>query len=279
MRQFRIPEIVTGFLLGFAALLIIFVFSSDITGQHEVCETTKEGAKECVKYGVLHFSLYEVGNALNSYNGLLTAIATAFIAWFTLSLRQSTDKLWDAGERALTKTERAFVYIDGFDFELSTLADGKQPIEFFGDQPEWHRSNPELVITRFALQPRWKNGGTTPTKNMTIQVNWRGPPGPVPPHEYNYKTAPEPFFLGPMAAEPSAVIDVPTAAAIVSWSMNPMGVEPFILIWGRADYQDIFGVKHFVEWCHRLRVSRPIRSERMQATTFQWGEHNRSDDA
>jgi hypothetical protein len=97
----RIPELVAGFLLGFASLLVIFLLSSDIAAHYEVCETTKEGAKECARYGILGFAFREIGSALDSYNGLITAIATAFIAWFTLSLRQSTNRLWDAGERQL----------------------------------------------------------------------------------------------------------------------------------------------------------------------------------
>lgn len=32
---------------------------------------------------------------------IITAIATIAIAWFTFSLRQATDRLWDAGERQL----------------------------------------------------------------------------------------------------------------------------------------------------------------------------------
>jgi hypothetical protein len=124
----------------------------------------------CVTYQAVPFVVVRLVQILDKVGGAITALATIAIAIFTLTLKRASDKLWDAGERALTKTERAFVYIDGFDFELSTLADGKQPIEFFGDQPEWHRSNPELVITRSSLQPRWKNGGTTPTKNITIRL-------------------------------------------------------------------------------------------------------------
>jgi hypothetical protein len=76
MGRFRVSELALGFLLGFAALLVIFILSSNIT-------------------------LHEISAAFDSHNGLITAVATIFIAWFTLSLRQSTDKLWDAGERQL----------------------------------------------------------------------------------------------------------------------------------------------------------------------------------
>ena len=76
MKRLRVPELVLGFLLGFASLLIIFLLSSDL-------------------------AVHDLVIALDAHNGIITAIATGFIAWFTLSLRQSTDKLWDAGERQL----------------------------------------------------------------------------------------------------------------------------------------------------------------------------------
>jgi hypothetical protein len=97
----RFPDLLIGFLLGFATLLAIFLLTSDIAAHYEICENTKEGAKECVSYNVLSYAMHKVGAAFDTYNAVITAIATAFIAWFTLSLRQSTDKLWDAGERQL----------------------------------------------------------------------------------------------------------------------------------------------------------------------------------
>src|ERR1700677_225046 len=101
MKRFRGSEVVIGFVLGFASLLLIFLLSSDFAAHYEICETTKEGAKECARYGVVSFAFRELGIFLDSYNGLITAIATAFIAWFTFSLRRSTDRLWDAGERQI----------------------------------------------------------------------------------------------------------------------------------------------------------------------------------
>jgi hypothetical protein len=106
MPRLRVPELVAGLLLGFAFLPVILLLSSDIAAHYEICETTKEGAKECARYGVIQFALREIGSVLDTYNGLITAIATAFIAWFTLSLRQSTDKLWKAGERGSNWREK-----------------------------------------------------------------------------------------------------------------------------------------------------------------------------
>ena len=43
------------------------------------------------------FFVFRFGDFLEGHSGLATAIATIFIAYFTFSLRASTDKLWKAG--------------------------------------------------------------------------------------------------------------------------------------------------------------------------------------
>src|SRR5207253_2425613 len=97
----------------------------------------------------------------------ITATATGFIAWFTLILKRATDKLWDAGERqirlterALTSTERAFIYVDTI---------------------EAHVINQYLRV-----MPKWGNSGTTATKRMVNYINWKifGSDGPASDFDY-----------------------------------------------------------------------------------------------
>jgi hypothetical protein len=217
------------------------------------------------------------GRFIEGHGVGITALASVIVAAFTGTLWLATDKLWRSGQATFEASQRAFVFIDGFNFELTTRADVKGALDAsYEAEPQWHQHHPELVITRFAIQPRWKNGGNTPTSNMTIQVDWRGPPGPVPPVEYTYRNSPQAFFLPPKAVEVGAVVEIPSAAAVVNWAMSPMGAEPFILIWGRADYEDVFCRKHFVEWCYRLRLSR-TGGKKMSAECIQWGDYNRSD--
>jgi len=220
---------------------------------------------------------------VDAHNGFFAALAAIAVAAFTFTLWVATDQLAKSGQKIFEATERAFVFLDGFNYELTTRADMPTPANmrrvstYSEGEPEWYRSFPQLVITRFAMQPRWKNGGNTPTRNMTIQIDWRGPPYAIPEPKYVYRAPPRPFFLAPQAVEPSEVIDLPMAAALVNWSMKPVGEPPQILIWGRADYEDVFGKKHFVEWCHELRLSR-TGGEKMRAGTIQWGKYNRTDE-
>ena len=50
-----------------------------------------------------------------------------------------------------------------------------------------------------------------------------------------------------------------------------------IFIYGRADYDDVFGHHHFVQWCYTLRFERH-QGEKVRASFIQWGEYNRTDE-
>ena len=73
-----------------------------IPAHGEICkESTKTGEEACTTYRLVPFIVIEVGKVLDALGIAITALATIAIAWFTWSLRRSTDKLWDAGERQL----------------------------------------------------------------------------------------------------------------------------------------------------------------------------------
>jgi hypothetical protein len=71
---------------------------------------------------------------------------------------------------------------------------------------------------------------------------------------------------------------MPQAARIVDYGVHREGVEPMVWIWGRADYEDIFGMKHFVEWCYQPRFD-AHDGKRLRVTFIQWGDNNRTDDS
>jgi hypothetical protein len=81
------------FFVGFIAL---------IPTHGEICkESAKSGEETCASYRLVPFLIIEIGKILDALGVAITALATIAIAWFTWSLRRSTDKLWDAGERQL----------------------------------------------------------------------------------------------------------------------------------------------------------------------------------
>ncbi|MGO9006429.1 MAG: hypothetical protein ACLQIQ_17315 [Beijerinckiaceae bacterium] len=201
----------------------------------------------------------------------INAFAAVAVAVFTFTLWRSTKDLWKAGKEALETTERAYVFIGGFDTELSTAEDLNIPHE---ELPNWYKGKRELCICRFAVQPKWRNGGNTATPKIIARVHW----GPADSKFlYKYPNPPQSLFIAPKSVETTEFIDMSASPRIlVEFGFNPVGSEPLLLIWGRADYEDIFGHAHFIEWCYRLRMDRHD-GKKLRAQFIQWGEHNRSD--
>jgi hypothetical protein len=51
---------------------------------------------------------------------------------------------------------------------------------------------------------------------------------------------------------------------------------PSIIVWGRANYLDIFDKPHFTEWCYRIDFSCPD-GKKLSPSFSQLGEYNRTD--
>jgi hypothetical protein len=213
-----------------------------------------------------------VFDLLENYNGAITALATFAISIFTLVLvivtrRQAilTKEAVRISERALISTERAFVFLDDFDPEIVYGRRGNQSGDFNN-----------LTVNQLAIRPRWRNGGNTPTKDMTIIVNWTLWSGGLPvgfSYAYGENVVPAPMFLGPKATEWSEPIRIPANVATTALH----GGES-IFIWGRVEYRDIFDKTrlHFTEWCYKLVFVRVQPSPQTQFVAF--GPHNRSDE-
>jgi len=188
----------------------------------------------------------------------ITAGATAVIAAFTAALFIATNRQAKLTRQALITTERAFVFLEDFDCDLS-FQSGR---------------GPNLTVTRLTVRPRWRNNGTTPTRNMRVAVNWSHWSGPMPTgFDYAYGDSSALMFLGPQATEWSAPIEIPPHVATAALSGNLR-----IFIWGRVDYQDIFNDSrpHFTEWCYRLHIRNV--SGKVETQFIAEGEYNRSDE-
>lgn len=206
---------------------------------------------------------------LQTYNGAVTAVATVFIAVFTVVLsivsrRQAvlTRDSVRIAERALTTAERAFVFVEDFD-----------PDVVYGFQGSGADNR---IINHLAIRPRWRNNGNTPTKNMAIIVNWTLWPTDLPEtHSYAYGEGekPSPMFLGPKATEWSEPIKIPANVAT-----DALKGKQVIFIWGCATYNDIFDrtPEHFTQWCYKLVFTRTSPQPLTQFVAF--GPYNGSDE-
>ena len=271
------------FLGAFLIILIVFFWTeNNFAPVFQSCisqNTSNQGAKETEIRVIRRVITSEAICSLSlvdRHSGFFAAIAAFIAALFTFALKQSTARLWKTEERNFRESRRAFVFLDDFNTELTTAADAKEVK--VDDLPKEYKSDPDLYITRFAVAPRWKNSGDTPTRNMTIQVDWCGPTGDLV-LDYSYKNKPPvQLFIGPKAVELSRVIEMPGVRELIDWSWDPSGDPPLVLIWGRADYEDVFGRQHWIEWCRQLRFDRHD-GKKLRASFIQWGDYNRSDDS
>jgi hypothetical protein len=87
----------------------------------EICNSDPETRqKYCATYNLVFVGLWHIGESLNYYAATIAAIATVFIAWFTLTLWITTRNLWKVtnrsvkvSEHALTEPERHAVVLCG----------------------------------------------------------------------------------------------------------------------------------------------------------------------
>lgn len=188
---------------------------------------------------------------------------TLVLAGSTIALWRSTRRLWQDADRQHAISNRAFVFLDSFDPDL--------------------RTGPPLEARFFAVHPKWRNSGSTPTKNMTIRTQYKAHDGELPDDfEYNYTVDAQPFFIGPGATAPSNQIEVP--AGLVTMSVQEAQTTlslkgKLIFFWGRADYSDVLDDRrrHFCEWCYRAEFS-SLDANTLRVTFIQWGRYNRTDE-
>jgi hypothetical protein len=210
------------------------------------------------------------------FTGLLVAIgaATAIVLGFQSWLLRRQVNL---AREDFSTTARAFVYLEDIEPTISVFTDN--PANKGEEIPQKWK---ELFITYFAWQPKWKNAGNSPTSNMKIRVAQQFfESGGMPP-EFDFAAAlPDErnFFLGPHATAGGEVVT--TNSHFANMVINDgLGSDALIFVFGRADYEDIFRVPHFVEWCYKVRLWRPANESglgRLRATFIQYGNYNRTD--
>jgi hypothetical protein len=226
------------------------------------------------------------------FNGLLAAFtwrlyrATSGLFTETAGLRQAADqqradmlRSIEATEKAAAATEtsaktareawitteRAFVFLEDVDVSATYGARGSPHSP---GHTGWE-------VREFIVKPRWRNNGNTPTRDMTVLVNWT-PWGADLPEGFSYAygedTKPAPMYLGPEATEWSDAVH-----------FNAMEVtqvlegKQSIFIWGRCDYRDVFDgtAAHHTIWCYRLIFTQTQPRPETQFVAF--GPHNGSD--
>lgn len=229
--------------IGFAELLSL------ITSKFPLCiviskyqsADDQSGNVTCAPF---HEGVARVAVLFGSYltRDNIIALATAFIALFTLTLWLSTRKLWrtsetqfahlkDSSERQL----RAYVFLDKIDLVQLKI--------------------PPLDILRWHIQIAWKNTGRTRTRNLTAFVDYTV-------LDLN-KTSIEDFdFEDTMDNQvfqtligPDQSINQPPIPITEVHLVGGMYHDTAFLIWGDVSYWDVFSPQiRRTQFCFQVRV-------------------------
>ena len=170
----------------------------------------------------------------------ITAAATIAIAWFTLTLRRSTDRLWEAGERQLEHLKEISQQ------QLGAYV-GVESCEVVS--ADWGNT--------FIVEVRIKNAGQTPAFNVThsikadLQVLHGDPLNFDLPDRNPGKLPIAPGFLFALRA--------PIAIGGASGTTSIEVGQRTIFVWGRIDYEDVFDKPQHLPF--RFRNGEAIRKQ------------------
>jgi len=225
-------RIVCGLLAG----LILLFFAAWWSGQSgQICEYDQgTHQNNCSYYSLAFFLLIKSGDVINYYGPLITALATTAIAAFTLTLWQSSEKMWAITKRAADAS---------IDLERPRLLFGELRIRDYNtlgaDQRPEPSKNCEYVI---------ENYGKTPAILQSSSVNLRCLQGlPAEPPYRNLKPWQDRVtYNGEKTAPLSVAIpteDLPLGDAL-------QGFE--IFLFGYFIFEDVFGVRRTTGFCYGL---------------------------
>ena len=119
--------------------------------QHHTPPKTEEGARQIVMAGVQR-SFRCSGEFIEANNAAITALATAIIAAFTITLWRATTEQGRLTKQALVADKRAFVYA----------------INIF---PTWEKDRFFTRNYNWRIRPEWKNSGETTTKGLRLYTD------------------------------------------------------------------------------------------------------------
>ncbi len=188
------------------------------------------------------------------FAAVISAIATCFIAGFTVVLARVTGK-----QAKLTKAAA--------EIARDALVVGNGAFVFVPDiRWNWHTEPSDLEgdIAFYTFRPIWQNSGNTQTKNMVtmIAAEFRTSALPL---DFDFTAAPNitpPALIGPRSS-------------IVGGSEHPFSVanmediaagRMFLYLWGWAKYQDIFPntPAHITRYCCQVQAGGNLRSRPVQ---------------
>jgi hypothetical protein len=265
----RRHEIALGFLLASAVWAIVFVLQSDTSAYYQVCETNPYSGKEsCAPHHVPYVAAWYVVYWLDKASALLTAFATAAIAWFTLTLKRATDNLWQAGERQLRLMEagREQQTLETRILQRAYISVEPGGIHQFRDGTD--RLSCEIIV---------RNAGNLPAREVAWSIDRViSPQGDLS----NFAIGPRAgnIVLAPQVTARMAGVHIPKNHVLRLRPTPERRDEYWIYVWGRVQYHDGFRPGRFINFCHRYNVAASDADGQINEETARYHEHGNSAD-
>ena len=209
--------------------------------------------KDCTSLiGLFNRGVTETGTFIKDHHEEIIAVGTVFIAVFTIilglftvSLAASTDKLVRGGEDTSKRQLRAYVFLDGIDLRR------------FND------AAPNISPWRFRIA--WKNTGSTRARRFVSKVSHDLIDLTNQPLEtFAFQDEPDAqIFRGLIGSNQS--VNPPPIPVLDLHLHSAGGDETALLIWGWAEYQDIFSNEtvHRTEFGFRVVIEGNILSNHL----------------
>src|SRR5271170_5815560 len=110
-------------------------------------------------------SIPKYAQMLEDHNGAVTAAAIVVMAIFTWILARVGRKQWIALKESVAAAERAA------DIARDAMVAGERAFIFPTGFTSYWEQPPETGSYNWRFRPNWRNGGDTPTKNMTMHFD------------------------------------------------------------------------------------------------------------
>jgi hypothetical protein len=225
----------------FGLILVVLIGASYFVPLYEdICDQSEQtGAKECAPYHLVTYTLWHLFKALDAASVAITALATFAIAWFTLTLRRSTDRLWKAGDDQMALTRE--MSIRQMRAYVSLEASPDKPAVYDGKA--------------FAVVLKAVNRGQTPAYKLRALARVCILPHPfegmLPRRKEKVRNA-SASILGPGQefSVPASLLNITPIEGIrlnSGWRFH---------IWGALYYQDAFKKRRVT----RFRVTLPVQN-------------------
>jgi hypothetical protein len=264
------------------ALIVLFVVWTVVGSSHgsmfiEICEKTSGGEQNCASYDIFFYAIWQLAKFFDHYSALIAAIATGFIAYFTFTLKRSTDKLWDAGEKQISVAKQS---AEAASLNAKAVLRAEQSHVFPIIKQEsivelirlWgrHDSSPGLdrdIIQGIGLSYHFKNYGRTPAiiKMVSHQLVHSADP---PVHYPLIVPVPVDKILGPGDATDEPMVCSLESAFSVADAMSVLRGKTTIWFCGFVAYDDLFGFERRLDFIWHYNGS----LDRLRWHSFQGSE-------